>query len=87
MIRMSGLVREFGNLANGQLSPEDPRVAYLPPEQGPFACDHCEYYISGKARCHKVSGYIDPHGCCNLYHKDEKHFQQGLDAHEPHTEK
>lgn len=46
--------------------PNDPSVDYQGPENGPFMCGHCEYFVQPNA-CQKVSGVIDPKGCCNLY--------------------
>jgi len=44
---------------------------YLPPEKGPFECEHCIYFKSPHS-CQLVAGSIDPEGCCNLYTpKDE----------------
>lgn len=82
MIRLSGLVREHGP-EGGRLPPDDPRVVYLPSDQGPFACDHCKFFIENRARCTEVAGYIDPHGCCNLFQKNEAHFQQGQQPEQP----
>lgn len=53
-----------------QLSQNDPKVVYMGSESGPFRCDHCVYYIDPGA-CHKVSGVIDPGGCCNLFEPGE----------------
>jgi hypothetical protein len=46
--------------------PNDPSVDYQGPENGPFMCGHCEYFVQPQS-CSKVSGVIDPKGCCNLY--------------------
>lgn len=46
--------------------PNDPSVDYQGPENGPFMCGHCEYFVA-PGSCQKVSGPIDPKGCCNLY--------------------
>ena len=46
---------------------EDQTAAgYLPPEDGPFQCQHCAHFQAPNA-CEKVSGMIDPEGCCNYY--------------------
>lgn len=45
-------------------------VVYMDGDQGPFRCDHCEYFIPPNA-CNLVKGFIDPAGCCNLFEKDE----------------
>ena len=48
-------------------SKEDQTSAgYLPPEDGPFKCSHCSHFQAPNA-CDKVSGMIDPEGCCNYY--------------------
>ena len=41
-------------------------VVYMRGDEGPFRCDHCEYFGSPSS-CRVVSGTIDPKGCCNLY--------------------
>lgn len=51
---------------HGQLKQDDPKVKYMTADQGPFACGHCTYFIDPNS-CQKVSGDIDPEGCCNLY--------------------
>ena len=43
---------------------------YDGPDQGPFRCDNCEYFIS-PGSCQKVQGSIDPAGCCNYFEKGE----------------
>lgn len=46
----------------------DPMIAvYRPPDQGPFACGNCSYFI-GPNECDVVDGSIDPNGVCNLFH-------------------
>jgi len=53
--------------AEGASDLEDQGSAgYLPPEDGPFECQHCAHFKSPNA-CDKVSGVIDPQGCCNYY--------------------
>ena len=45
----------------------DPEVSrYKGPEEGPFQCQHCEFF-EGENSCHLVSGPIDPEGVCNLF--------------------
>lgn len=56
---------------HGLIPQDDPRANYFGPDQGPFKCSHCEYFIVGGA-CKKVEGTIDPDGCCNLFEKAEK---------------
>lgn len=46
------------------------QVVYMTGDQGPFRCDHCEYYVD-PGGCKKVEGTIDPAGCCNLFEKGE----------------
>lgn len=48
---------------------------YLPPEQGPFFCGGCEYYLdkgASSSPCAKVKGIVERLGCCNLYEKDDE---------------
>jgi hypothetical protein len=45
-------------------------VVYMTGDQGPFRCDHCEYW-SAPHSCRIVEGKIDPAGCCNLFEKEE----------------
>ena len=47
----------------------DPLVVYMGPAKGPFRCDRCEYFVEPRA-CWKVSGDIDPAGCCNLFYPE-----------------
>ena len=49
------------------LSKTDPKVVYMGPEKGPFMCQRCEYFTPKDYACEKVAGYIEPHGCCNLF--------------------
>lgn len=46
-------------------------VVYMSGRQGPFRCDHCEYF-SAPNRCQIVEGDIDPAGCCNLFEKEDE---------------
>ena len=46
-------------------------VVYMTGDKGPFRCDHCEYFYPPH-ECSKVSGTIDPAGCCNLYSSNGK---------------
>jgi hypothetical protein len=70
MIKLSKLLE---TIDNEKIDPRDPRANYFPPEEGPFMCAHCEYFIPEQAhehaRCQKVAGHIEPKGCCNLYEK------------------
>lgn len=62
---------ELRDSDGGLFAQDDPKVKYMGPDQGPFTCSRCEYYIVGGA-CKKVSGTISPDGCCNLFEKAEK---------------
>lgn len=46
-------------------------VVYMDGDQGPFRCDHCEYFSKPNS-CQIVEGFIDPAGCCNLYESVEE---------------
>jgi hypothetical protein len=46
-------------------------VVYMTGDQGPFRCDHCEYF-SAPNGCRLVEGNIDPAGCCNLFEKEDE---------------
>jgi len=52
----------------GKVEPTNPIANYMGPADGPFLCARCEYFEEPRA-CQKVSGDIDPDGCCNLYEK------------------
>lgn len=54
-----------------QLEQDDPQVVYMTSDQGPFQCQNCTYFVDPNA-CQKVSGEIDPEGCCNLFEKAGK---------------
>jgi len=64
-------IKESELRTTGKVAQDDPKANYFGPDQGPFKCSHCEYFIVGGA-CKKVEGYIDPDGCCNLFEKAEK---------------
>lgn len=55
-----------GSLLKGKETKD--QAGYQGPDQGPFKCAHCEYFIAPSA-CSKVSGPIAPEGCCNNYQK------------------
>lgn len=59
----------------GQLEQSDPEVVYMTSDQGPFVCGHCQYFLDPN-QCQKVSGDIDPEGCCNLYESVEAGNEQ-----------
>lgn len=43
----------------------------MPPEAGPFECEHCHYFQQPN-KCELVQGGIDPEGCCNLFTEKDK---------------
>ena len=43
-------------------------VLYMDASEGPFRCDHCEYF-KAPGSCELVAGSIDPAACCSLYEK------------------
>lgn len=47
-----------------------PTQLYMGPENGPFECQNCEYFHSPHS-CEKVSGTIDPKGCCSFFEPEE----------------
>jgi hypothetical protein len=47
-----------------------PVSGYMGPEMGPFECEHCHHF-EDPGSCNIVSGAIDPHGCCNLFEKND----------------
>lgn len=49
-----------------QLPQNDPTVAYMTSDKGPFMCNRCQYFNEPNS-CQKVEGEIDPAGCCNLF--------------------
>jgi len=42
---------------------------YLDGSHGPFKCSRCEYFKEPSS-CQKVSGTIDPDGCCDLFEEE-----------------
>lgn len=64
-------IKESELRSSGKRAQDDPGVNYFGPDQGPFDCSHCEYFIPGGS-CRKVEGVIDPDGCCNLFEKAER---------------
>lgn len=61
-------IKESELRTEGKRAQDDPGVNYFGPDQGPFKCSLCEYFIANHG-CKKVEGYIDPDGCCNLFEK------------------
>ena len=62
---------------------------YMGPDQGPFECDNCKYFIAPQ-NCSKPEvlqevgdadgdGYadVDPKGCCNLFESSSAATTQG----------
>lgn len=47
----------------------DPGIAmYKSPEEGPFQCSNCEYYVGG-GTCMILAAPVDEGGLCNLFTK------------------
>lgn len=63
--------KELREPDQGKLDQSDPDVVYMTEDKGPFMCAHCEYF-RGPHSCIKVSGMIEPGGCCNLYESVEE---------------
>jgi len=55
--------------ADEQARLDSDEVRYMPPDKGPFRCDHCFFFDSHENDCEhpEVSAPVDPAGCCNLY--------------------
>lgn len=53
-------------------------VLYMDSSEGPFRCDHCEYYVDPR-QCQLVDGDIDPAGCCSLYESIDKPEPQSIE--------
>lgn len=63
-------------------TPSGSPASYMGPDQGPFECDNCEYYVDpGNCKRPEVLkevgdpdkdglADVDPKGCCNFYTKD-----------------
>lgn len=66
-------------------------AGYLPPEDGPFTCGNCRFFL-GEGACAIVGGEIHPDGCCNLYTKGQEEMPmdepmpEEVPAEEPETE-
>ena len=52
----------------GKLPQDAHDVVYMNGTQGPFRCDHCDYFIKPNA-CELVAGKIEGAGCCNKFEK------------------
>jgi hypothetical protein len=46
-------------------------AGYLPPEQGPFSCQNCEYFVADNQPCQKVAEPIMADGICKLFEKSD----------------
>lgn len=45
----------------------EPSIAgYKGPEEGPFSCGHCAYYM-GEGKCSVLAGPVEEDGLCNLF--------------------
>lgn len=64
-------VKESELRSSGKRDPHDPSVNYFGPDQGPFRCGNCEYFLAPHS-CKKVMGHISPDGCCNLFEKADE---------------
>lgn len=51
----------------GQLPGDDPEVMYMGPENGPFMCSNCVYFMGDNQPCQKVSDPVNAEGCCNQF--------------------
>ena len=67
--------------ADGKVPADDKSADYMGPDQGPFECQNCAYFIADGQPCQKVSDPIEAEGCCDLYSPGGKETQE-----EEHTE-
>ncbi len=51
--------------AGGLMSADE--AGYQPPDQGPFECNNCMYFVSEGQPCQKVADAVQGEGCCNEY--------------------
>lgn len=49
----------------GAVSAEE--AGYLTPDQGPFECQNCLYFVSDGQPCQKVAEPVQSQGVCTLY--------------------
>lgn len=49
------------------LPADDPSIVYMGPDQGPFECQNCIYFVGDGQPCQKVSDPVQAEGCCNQY--------------------
>ena len=67
-------------------TPDGTVAGYQPPEEGPFKCLNCEYFIGSNSTCIRPElieelghDHVDSEGCCNFYEKsdgDEKNDEK-----------
>ncbi len=51
----------------GVVPPEN--AGYQGPDQGPFRCGSCSFFVPDSSECHVVAGKVDAEGCCNNFVK------------------
>lgn len=42
-------------------------AGYLTPDQGPFTCSNCIYFVAENEPCQKVAEPVQAEGCCDLF--------------------
>lgn len=68
----------------GKLPATDKSVDYMTPDQGPFSCSNCEYFLGDGQPCQKVSDPVESGGCCDLFERaQEGDDNQGAQAAPP----
>lgn len=68
-------IQQSMNVLGGKgakLPADNPKVNYMDPDQAPFKCGNCKYFIESKKPCAKVSDPVESNGCCNLFEKSTK---------------
>lgn len=59
---------DYGDASgNGAVSADDPSADYQGPDQGPFECSNCQFFVADGQPCQKVSDPVQSQGCCNLF--------------------
>lgn len=59
---------DMDDMQGGEPMPaDDPSVSYMGPDQGPFQCANCMYFIGDGQPCQKVSDPVESEGCCNQF--------------------